>query len=180
MSVAGLRTIKVIVGGEGNVGKTSLVRRYARAKFSEARNITLGVDITTQEFQFGDARYKLAIWDVEGQAGDRPNFYLGAQAALLVYDVTSPGSLDALHSWAERVERLAPGVPLLVAGNKADLPPGLPEARGEALASAVGARGHVWLSAKTDTKVTPTFRWLAELAVARLLAEDEELDEPAN
>lgn len=179
MNVAGLRTIKVIVGGEGNVGKTSLVRRYARAKFSEARNITLGMDITTQEFQLGDARYKLAIWDIEGQAGDRPNFYLGAQAALLVYDMTAPASLDALRTWAERVERFAPGVPLLVAGNKADLPPALPEARGEALAKAVGARGHVWLSAKTDTNVAPTFRWLAELAVAHLLAEDEEVDASA-
>ena len=43
MATAGsVRTIKVVVGGEGNVGKTSLIRRCAKAKFSEARNITLG------------------------------------------------------------------------------------------------------------------------------------------
>ena len=75
------RTVKIVVGGEGNVGKTSLIRRYAKAKFSEARNITLGIDITTQEYRLGAQPLKLALWDIEGQAGNRPNFYLGAQAA---------------------------------------------------------------------------------------------------
>ena len=83
-----IRTLKVIVGGEGNVGKTSLVRQYAKGKFSEARNLTLGIDITTHQFSVGGEPLKLAIWDIEGQAGNRPNFYLGAQAAVLVYDVT--------------------------------------------------------------------------------------------
>src|SRR4029078_8168677 len=80
-----MKTLKVIVGGEGNVGKTSLIRQYAKGKFSEARNITLGIDITTQEFQLEGESVRLAIWDIEGQAGNRPNFYIGAQAAMLVY-----------------------------------------------------------------------------------------------
>ena len=84
------RTLKIVVGGEGNVGKTSLIRRYAKAKFSEARNITLGIDITTQEYQIGNQPLKLALWDIEGQAGNRPNFYYGAQVGLLVFDVTEP------------------------------------------------------------------------------------------
>jgi small GTP-binding protein len=168
-----LRTVKVIVGGEGNVGKTSLIRRYAKAKFTEARNITLGIDITTQEFDLGGERFKLALWDIEGQAGDRPNFYIGAQAALLVYDVTEPRSLELLQSWIERVRRYAPDTPLLIAGNKTDLQAEVPEAWGDTLAEYVGARGHRRMSAKTDTNVTETFRALAEIAVARVLAEDE-------
>ena len=174
MATAGsVRTIKVVVGGEGNVGKTSLIRRYAKAKFSEARNITLGIDITTQEYRLSDELFKLAIWDIEGQAGDRPNFYIGAQAALLVYDVTEPRSLEALPVWVERVRRYAPDVPLLIAGNKADLPASVPEAWGDTLAQYVKAAGHQRISAKTDTNVTETFSQLAELAVAHIQANDE-------
>lgn len=103
-----MRTLKVIVGGEGNVGKTSLIRKYAKGKFSEARNITLGIDITTQEFSVDGETIRLAIWDIEGQAGNRPNFYIGAQAGMLVYDVTEPASLQALTEWHARCVRYAP------------------------------------------------------------------------
>ena len=172
MSRAAIRTIKVIVGGEGNVGKTSLIRRYARAKFLEARNITLGIDITTQEYVYNGQPFKLSIWDIEGQAGDRPMFYSGAQAALLVYDITEPRSLEALAVWAERVQRYTPETPVLVAGNKLDLPEAVPAARGEAISIELGAWGHHRLSAKTDTNVGETFQALATLAVARYLEHD--------
>lgn len=172
-----LRTLKIVVGGEGNVGKTSLIRRYAKAKFSEARNITLGIDITTQEFQIDGQPFKLALWDIEGQAGDRPNFYLGAQAALLVYDVTEARSLELLATWVERVKRYSPDTPLLVAGNKSDLPATVPEAWGVTFAQYVGAKGHERLSAKTDTNVTPTFQKLARLAFDKMRHDDEQADE---
>ncbi len=160
-----LRTLKIVVGGEGNVGKTSLIRRYAKAKFSEARNITLGIDITTQEYRLGEQPLKLALWDIEGQAGSRPNFYLGSQAALLVFDVTEPHSLEALAAWVERVTKYAPDTPFIVAGNKIDLEPAVPEEWGTTFASYVGADRFVQISAKTDVNVTQTFTRLAELAL---------------
>lgn len=161
------RTLKIVVGGEGNVGKTSLIRRYAKAKFSEARNITLGIDITTQEYQLGEQPLKLALWDIEGQAGNRPNFYLGSQAALLVFDVTEPRSLEALTVWVERVKKYSPETPFIVAGNKIDLTPTVPAEWGTTFAQYVGADRFVQLSAKSDTNVTPTFTRLAELALER-------------
>lgn len=161
------RTLKIVVGGEGNVGKTSLIRRYAKAKFSEARNITLGIDITTQEFRIDDQPLKLALWDIEGQAGNRPNFYNGAQAGLLVFDMTEPRSLEALTAWVERLKTYAPETPFLIAGNKIDLPPSVPDEWGTTFAQYVGAAGFARLSAKTDTNVTPTFVRLAELALAQ-------------
>ncbi len=162
-----MRTLKIVVGGEGNVGKASLIRRYAKAKFSEARNITLGIDITMQEYKIGDQPLKLALWDIEGQAGNRPNFYLGSQAALLVFDVTEPRSLEALTAWVERVKRYAPDTPFLVVGNKIDLTPAVPAEWGETFAKYVGADRFLQLSAKTDTNVTPTFARLAQLALER-------------
>jgi small GTP-binding protein len=159
-----MRTLKVIVGGEGNVGKTSLIRQYAKAKFSEARNITLGIDITTQEFEIDGERIKLAIWDIEGQAGNRPNFYLGATAAMLVYDVTSEGSLQALAEWYSRCKRYCPDAPVVIVGNKMDLGLSFPADWGRSFANFAKAQ-HGFVSAKTGENVNRGFELLARLAL---------------
>lgn len=159
-----MRTLKVIVGGEGNVGKTSLIRQYAKAKFSEARNITLGIDVTTQEFTIDGQDVKLAIWDIEGQAGNRPNFYLGAQAALLVYDVTTEGSLQALTEWHARCKRYCPDAPIIVIGNKIDLGLHFPPEWPKTFAHYARAR-HGFLSAKTGENVGRAFELLARAAM---------------
>jgi small GTP-binding protein len=170
-SRVGRSALKIVVAGDGNVGKTSLIRRYAKHKFSEVRNQTLGIDITTQEFTIGGRDLALVLWDIEGQRGERPFFYYGANAALLVYDVTTPGSLEALTIWADRVRRYAPpGIPILIAGNKVDLPIAVPAAHGRTLAERVGARDHMLLSARTEVNVARTFNQLAELASASQLA----------
>jgi Ras-related protein Rab-5B len=167
----GRSALKIVVAGDGNVGKTSLIRRYAKHKFSEVRNQTLGIDITTQEFTIGGRDLALVLWDIEGQRGERPFFYYGANAALLVYDVTSPDSLEALTIWADRVRRYAPpGIPILVAGNKVDLPATVPTGQGRSLAERVGARDHLLLSARTEVNVARAFTQLAELASAAQLA----------
>src|SRR5688572_18188356 len=165
-----MRTLKVIVGGEGNVGKTSLIRQYAKAKFSEARNITLGIDITTQEFSLDGEAVKLAIWDIEGQAGNRPNFYLGAQSAMLVYDVTEAPTLKALVEWVERCRKYCPEAPLLIVGNKADLGGKVPAAWAETLAQYVGASQSLQVSAKTGDRVGTAFEALARMALAKAAA----------
>jgi Ras-related protein Rab-5C len=50
-------------------------------------------------------------------------YYRGAQAAVLVYDVTQPDTLESMHSWTmELMQRIGEGeILLFVAGNKADL-----------------------------------------------------------
>lgn len=159
-----MRTLKVIVGGEGNVGKTSLIRQYAKAKFSEARNITLGIDITTQEFHVDGEDVKLAIWDIEGQAGNRQNFFLGAQAAMLVYDVTAEYSLQALTEWYARCQRYCAGVPIVVIGNKVDLELAFPPDWGRIFARYIQGE-HGFLSAKTGENVSQGFEMLARRAV---------------
>jgi small GTP-binding protein len=165
-SQARRQTLKVIVCGNGAVGKTSLIRQYATAKFSEERNRTLGIDITTQAIRMGGRERKLAIWDIEGQAGDRPFFYYGAQAALLVYDVTLPETLEGLVRWYERVKSYAPeGTPILIAGNKLDLEPVVPELWEREFAGRARAEGHLRMSARTGEQVNRAFNWLTELAL---------------
>jgi GTPase SAR1 family protein len=98
---------KVVVAGDGNVGKTSLVRRYCEGKFEASRITTLGVDFQTKVVTVGDQTIKLSIWDVAGQdrfVSFRDTFYRGAHAVALVYDVTSPATFFNLMHWRDEIQ----------------------------------------------------------------------------
>ncbi len=162
-----MHTLKVLVGGEGNVGKTSLIGRCTKGRFFEARNLTLGVDITTHEFLVGGNLVKLAIFDIEGRQGERSSCYLGAQAAVLVYDVAAPHSFEALPAWIDRYRKYCLDAPLLIIGNKLDLGQQVPPSWRAALARSGGAAAHGAVSAKTGQGVRWAFDTLAALAVQR-------------
>ncbi len=116
--------IKVVVAGDGNVGKTSLIRCYIEGKFEISRVATIGVDFHTHTVQLPDGPVKLSIWDMAGQDHFRflrSSFYRGSCAAILVYDVTSPESLEHLVKWREEILQVVPDEPFILIGNKIDL-----------------------------------------------------------
>ena len=158
------RTLKVIVGGTANVGKTSLICQYTKGRFFDARNLTLGVDITTHEFPIGGEPVKLAIFDVEGAEGHRSGFYLGAQAGLFVYDVMDPASFEALPQWVDRFRKYCLNAPLLIVGNKCDLGQKVPPSWTAALARYARAHQTGYASARTGEGVPWVFETLALLA----------------
>ena len=162
-----MRTLKVIVAGQGNVGKTSLIRQYTKGKFSETRNLTLGIDITTHKVSVSGEVVQLAIFDIEGLQGQRSSFYLGAQAAVLVYDGMEPTSFEALPQWIERYRKYCLDAPLLIVGNKSDLGQQVPPQWRVALTRYVGAQAQGAVSARTGAGVAWAFETLAGLAVQR-------------
>ena len=62
----GVPIFKVILLGDGNVGKTSLARRYCEGKFEVSRIMTIGVDFQTKVVNLPGQQVKLSIWDVAG------------------------------------------------------------------------------------------------------------------
>lgn len=93
---------KLIVCGDGNVGKTSLVLRFTDNAFKRNYMPTIGVNITEKLIFLKDYNVKLLIWDIAGQSKFnimRTNFYLGAQGYLLVFDLTNPESFEGVKNW---------------------------------------------------------------------------------
>jgi small GTP-binding protein len=124
-AVAGVMPVyKVVLVGDGSVGKSSLIRRHATGSFEESRVMTIGVDFHTQIVNLGmERRVKLTIWDIAGQerfAFFRRNFYRGARAAALIFDVCNPETLHDLALWRDEVLKAAPGARMMVVGNKID------------------------------------------------------------
>jgi small GTP-binding protein len=158
---------KVALVGDGNVGKTSLVRRFCEGKFEESRILTIGVDFQIKTVQLGERTIRLSIWDIAGQdrfRAFRDQFLNGTLAVALVYDVTAPASFFNLSRWRDDVSSVAPGVPMVVIGNKKDLGAVVPPGEAEGWAKFEGRMPFLQTSAMTGENVEQFFQGLAYLA----------------
>jgi small GTP-binding protein len=158
--------LKVVVGGEGTVGKTSLIRRYCQGKFESSRVATIGVDFQTQVVKLPDKTVKLSIWDMAGQDRFqviRGGFYRGSRASALVYDVTQAETFKQLEKWRKEIIEVVPGEPFVVVGNKIDLPRVQNADEVRAFAASIGAE-YLETSALSGEGVPAMFEALARLA----------------
>jgi len=120
---------KVVLLGDGSVGKTSLIRRFVTDQFSDAYLMTVGTKVTKKDvvvrMDGRQAPMTMTIWDILGQkgyAGVQESAVKGGQAVLMVYDVTREESWKSVEEqWIPIVWRLAGKIPIVFAGNKVDL-----------------------------------------------------------
>ncbi len=163
--------VKVVVAGDGFVGKTSLIRRYSKGMFQESRVMTIGVDFQTLVVEVYGQPVKLSIWDIAGQerfGSFRGGFYKGAQAVALVYDVTDQISMDNLPRWQAEIAKVAPEARFIVVGNKIDLHRAVSREQAEGWAKSKNFP-YIETSALTEAGVKEFFNTLGRLAYSRPL-----------
>ncbi|KAM6373666.1 ras-related protein Rab-5A isoform 1-T6 [Alca torda] len=116
---------KLVLLGESAVGKSSLVLRFVKGQFHEFQESTIGAAFLTQTVCLDDTTVKFEIWDTAGQERYHslaPMYYRGAQAAIVVYDITNEESFARAKNWVKELQRQAsPNIVIALAGNKADL-----------------------------------------------------------
>ena len=133
------RVLKVILGGDANVGKTSLIRRYCTGVFDTARSMTIGVDFHAYQVEVEQTPVRLMVWDLGGQerfAPARRGFYRGTHAVGLVFDASNRHSFYNLMRWWREVREHLCDVPLVLLANKTDLPRQISHEESSALACA--------------------------------------------
>lgn len=165
--------LKIVVAGDGGVGKTSLIRRYTSGCFDPSEHMTIGCDFYTKtiETQTGD-QYKFQIWDVGGQEQFRvllPLWSRGLRGAILAFDVGSLESYLHLDEWLAVM--LDGGVPrrfpILVVGNKRDLSDdSIRESDVERYVAKRNLSGYYLVSAKDGVSVATPFMELLRLIVS--------------
>ncbi|KAF8154974.1 P-loop containing nucleoside triphosphate hydrolase protein [Crassisporium funariophilum] len=98
-------TIKLVVIGSSGVGKTSLRGKYISGRFSNGYRATIGADFITKTLPHPTnpgQSVTLQIWDTAGQerfSSLSSAFFRGADAALLMFDVNTPETMQALRKW---------------------------------------------------------------------------------
>jgi small GTP-binding protein len=118
-------TVKVIVVGNGGVGKSSMTSRYCRGVFTSTYKKTIGVDFlekTIEVDEHGGETVKLMIWDTAGQEefdALTASYYRGTGACALVFSTVDRASFDALDGWRSRVAAAATQSAMGVATRKA-------------------------------------------------------------
>jgi len=116
---------KLLLLGETAVGKSSLVLRFVRDEFHEYQESTIGAAFLTQAVNLSDYTVKFEIWDTAGQeryASLAPMYYRGAQAAIVVYDITNRDTFNRAKQWVKELQRQGnTSLVIALAGNKSDL-----------------------------------------------------------
>jgi len=116
---------KLVLLGEAAVGKSSLVLRFVKGHFQDYQESTIGAAFLTQTVCLEDITVKFEIWDTAGQERYHslaPMYYRGAQAAIVVYDITSPDTFKRAQAWVKELRQQAnQNIVIALAGNKADL-----------------------------------------------------------
>ena len=65
--MAGVQRFKVVLLGEGRVGKTSILLRYTRGEYSDRQISTLQASYLDKKINVGATSVQLSIWDTAGQ-----------------------------------------------------------------------------------------------------------------
>ncbi len=155
--------LKIMVAGDGGVGKTTLLRKYVSGTFSPDTYMTIGIEFHVKRTQCNGRSYTLQLWDLGGQPRFRfmlCSYCLGAGGAMLLFDLTRMNSLDSLSGWITDVLRKQyPTLPILICGTKADVAGERTVSRDDVLAAAqtLYCCGYVEVSAKTGQNVDLAF-----------------------
>ncbi|KYN11022.1 PREDICTED: ras-related protein Rab-21 [Trachymyrmex cornetzi] len=164
---------KVVLLGEGCVGKTSVALRYVEDKFNDKHITTLQASFLNKKLNINGKRVNLAIWDTAGQEKFHalgPIYYRMSNGAILVYDITDEDTFQKVKNWVKELKKmLGSEICLVIAGNKVDLEKDRNVATEEAeeYAKQVGAM-HFHTSAKLNQNIEEMFLDLTHRMMQRV------------
>lgn len=158
---------KIVIIGDGAVGKTSLINQFVESSFNEDYKPTLGANIVRKDVNLDNTKVRLIIWDLAGQEKYRvvrSMYFQGCEGALLVYDVTRYHTLDSINNkWLKDYKKHVKkkGAYILI-GNKTDLKDqvAVPTERGKELATKIKASHFIETSAKIGENIEEAFSLL--------------------
>ena len=166
---------KVVMLGEGRVGKTSLTLKFVEDRFDEGQESTINANFLTKKITVGGKTGTFNIWDTAGQEKFRALvriYYRSAMGAIIVYDITDRSSFERVVAWVKELRKMAePGISIVIAGNKCDLEAERKIGVEEAVryAESVGA-AHFNTSAKSGQGVKELYDELAKQVMKHLTA----------
>ncbi|TMW53798.1 hypothetical protein DOY81_001083, partial [Sarcophaga bullata] len=157
--------IKVVIVGNGGVGKSSMIQRYCKGIFTKDYKKTIGVDFLERQIEIDGEDVRIMLWDTAGQEefdAITKAYYRGAQACVLTFSTTDRASFEAVREWKRKVENECQEIPTVIVQNKIDLidQTVITADEVETLAQQLNCR-LIRTSVKEDVNVASVFRYLA-------------------
>lgn len=116
--------LKLVLVGDGGVGKTTFVKRHKTGEFEKKYIATIGVEVHPMEFTTNRGKVKFNVWDTAGQeklGGLRDGYYIDAHCAIIMFDVTSRITYKNVPIWYKDIVRICgENIPIVLVGNKVD------------------------------------------------------------
>ena len=117
------KTIKVIVSGDGGVGKTSFLNRLINNSFDANSGLTKGVDFFSKDVHINGSEYNFIMWDFAGQHQFKKllsDFVNGSLAAFVLFDLSRFTTLEGVEDWINKLDNYGE-IPTIILGSKSDV-----------------------------------------------------------
>ena len=112
-------TFKILLIGDSNVGKSSLILKSVKNKFIEEFKSTIGFEFFYLRYKINNKNIQLQLWDTCGQERYHSlikNIYKNSVLTIMVY------SIDNLEFWLKEIKIYSqPNIPIFLIGNKKDI-----------------------------------------------------------
>ena len=116
---------KLVLVGDGGTGKMTCMKRHMTGEFEKKHVATLGVEVHPLVFHTNRGQIKFTVWDTAGQekfGGLRDGYYIQAQCAIIMFDITSRVTYKNVPNWhRDLVLRACENIPVVLCGNKVDI-----------------------------------------------------------
>lgn len=115
---------KLVLIGDGGVGKTTFVKRHLTGEYEKKYIATVGVEVHPLTFFTSRGPLCFNVWDTAGQeklSGLRDGYYIGGQCGIIMFDVTSRITYKNVPKWHRDLVRVCENIPIVLVGNKVDI-----------------------------------------------------------
>lgn len=112
---------KIIIVGDTGVGKTAFVSRHLSKDFETNHIKTMGAEVRNINFTTDKGCKKISLWDCAGDKkfrGPGDGYYYGADAAIIMFDITDNKSYENINTWLKEIKYVKPDIPIVICGNK--------------------------------------------------------------
>jgi len=115
---------KLVLIGDGGVGKTTFVKRHLTGEFEKKYIPTLGVEVHPMPFFTSKGKILFNVWDTAGQeklGGLRDGYYINGNCGIIMFDVCSRITYQNVPKWYKDIVRVCENIPITLVGNKVDV-----------------------------------------------------------
>ena len=175
---------KIVVIGDGRVGKTSLIQKFTRSSFKEDYTKTIGAQLSNYDYEINNDKIRLQFWDIAGQDKFhflRPSFFNKSRGGIIVYSLEEnklgEESFINITDWYDEIKKYCGDIPIIIFANKIDLVDisQVDESSLKEVVEENNLLGYRITSAKTGNGVTDAFNDLIETLYHKFKSLSDEL-----